>query len=518
VGTVEASVWKRKVNFFLLAIPVVLFHDRLGIDQEFALVALAALALIPLAGFIESAVEELAELLGPFIGGLLHTTFGNTAELFISLSVLLTFPLGQGVDIVLTSIAGVVIRNSLLFLGLATFLGCWRNGRMKFDGENAGEYSTVFALAVIGLSLPTIASFIAAGGASGGAPEATTQVAGATGGTAAPAELILPGHVELSTALAVVLLVSYLSYVLFAVFRFRAGKDLSRKGRRGRRGAFDPALALAEQPDTQALFSEEREQAEGRLEDMDAHLHPKLRQARERRARHKQHGHGAAHAGAHGGHAGGEEQEGVLERSKGLRGALALLILAVSITGVVAMSEQFAHAAEGLVGKDGPLNAYEFFFALVIIPVVGGVVELYGTTGSARANRMELVMATTAGATIQMILLVVPVIVLVGAIYQHPLDLVFKPLEIIIFGAATFTFMLLSRDGESSILEGVQLIALWCLLALTALFLPPATAETAAPGEKPAEGAAIHIVHAGPVVGPVALAPAARTPVAARPA
>ena len=43
------------------------------------LLVIAALGLIPLAGFVESAVEELAELLGPFVGGFLHTTFSNVA-------------------------------------------------------------------------------------------------------------------------------------------------------------------------------------------------------------------------------------------------------------------------------------------------------------------------------------------------------------------------------------------------------------------------------------------------------
>ncbi len=88
----DGSVWLRKVNLFLLAIPAVLFADRLGIHNDLLIALLGGLALIPLAGFVESAVEELAELLGPFIGGLLHTTFGNVAELFIGLSVLLTFP------------------------------------------------------------------------------------------------------------------------------------------------------------------------------------------------------------------------------------------------------------------------------------------------------------------------------------------------------------------------------------------------------------------------------------------
>src|SRR5260370_11329979 len=217
---VEGSIIKRKINFLLLGIPLVIFHTRLLAAVEeplkgrlgerydatvtIALMVVAALGLIPLAGFVESAVEELAELLGQFVGGLLHTTFGNVAELTIALSILLASVGAGGSALVLGSIAGVIIRNALLFLGLSTLLGCARNGRMRFDAENASEYSTVFALAVVGLCLPTIGSLIF--GLKPG--EART-----------PFEehpLIL-----LSVALAVLLLVSYLAYVCFAVFRIR---------------------------------------------------------------------------------------------------------------------------------------------------------------------------------------------------------------------------------------------------------------------------------------------------------
>jgi Ca2+:H+ antiporter len=87
---------------------------------------------------------------------------------------------------------------------------------------------------------------------------------------------------------------------------------------------------------------------------------------------------------------------------------------------------------------------------------------------------MEITMAVTAGATIQMVLLVVPILVLTGLVTNHPLMLVFTPLNIIMFGAATFIFMLLGRDGESTWLEGVQLVTLWLLVAVIAVFLYPA--------------------------------------------
>jgi Ca2+/H+ antiporter len=282
-GSLEGAVITRKINILLLAIPLVLFGDQvqtfietttgLSISEgmRFGVTfALAAVALIPLAGFVESAVEELAELLGPFVGGLLHTTFGNVAELTIALAVLLSFTNSGGAEIVEGSIAGVIIRNSLLFLGLATLLGCLRNGHMKFDAENASEYSTVFALAVVGLSIPTIVKFL---------PLGAVTVA---------KDLVLPDNIPLPGFLAVVLIVSYLAYIGFAVFRLGEGYDLveirkqkrleRQKRRRAKRKNFHQRLEaleqpfpIAAQPDTQALFSAERLSAEERLREDQSH-------------------------------------------------------------------------------------------------------------------------------------------------------------------------------------------------------------------------------------------------------
>jgi Ca2+:H+ antiporter len=454
---VEGSVLRRRINVLLLAIPLVIFsepiiafiHSTFGLEigeeqVPFALFVLSAVALIPLAGFVESAVEELAELLGPFVGGLLHTTLGNVAELTIGISVLLTVS-GNGAEIVEGTIAGVIIRNSLLFLGVSTLFGAARNGRMKFSAENASEYSTVFALAVIGLSLPTVASKFL--------PKDATP------------EDLRVFTAPMSAVLAVVLLVSYLAYVGFAVFRFNEGYNLvelrvekrqeklqaRQEKRELRRRRRDPEYApLVTGTDAQALFAEERVSAlQHERVYAKAGLLEHKRQQREES---------------------GEQR--LFHTHPILRGLVALLVLGVATAGVAAMSEHFAGSVEEIVTQFEVLKHYEFFLGLILIPLLAGVVELYGSVGAARENRMEITMAVTAGATIQMILLVVPILVLVGLNTGHPLDLVFKPLEIIIFGAATFIFMLLSRDGESTWLEGAQLCTLWLLVAIVAGFVP----------------------------------------------
>ncbi|MEO7002897.1 MAG: hypothetical protein ABI068_13840 [Ktedonobacterales bacterium] len=504
------SVWLRWPNIFLLLVPVILLRERFGIEEGPLLLALAGLSLIPLAGFLKSAVEELEELLGEFIGALLHTTSGNVAELAIALSILASFQGSGGAEIVLGSVAGVIVRT-LLFLGLATFLGCLKVGHMRFNVEQAGEYSTILALAVTGLSLPTLAFLIV------GASSSRAEGSGL--------DLVLLNRYPLPVVVAVVLLVSYLVYLAFAVFRIRTGENYQeiaqqrreeqrqRKAQRRQGGSVvQTGDQLATNPlafaGTDALFAPERAREEQQLAAIAAQsgvtsqasvavgvaerpAHPELAReerprsarriylAEKRRARdaRRKQGKGAGEHAAESAEGSesreaGEEQEGSL-RARVLRGLAALVILVIAAVLIVNMSEAFAGSIEHVVSANPAFQDKEFFLGLILIPVLGGLVELFDVVEVARHGVMDVTMAMTAGGAVQMILLAVPILVIFGQLTGHPLDLVFKPLEVIVFGAATFIFMLLSRDGESTILEGVQLCSLWLLLAAVAFFLPP---------------------------------------------
>lgn len=116
----------------------------------------SCIALIPLAGLLGEATEELAIHTGPRIGGLLNATLGNAAELIITIVALSA---GK-IELVKASITGSILGNLLLILGASLLLGGLKHGKQRFDRTLAGVSSTMMTLAVIGLIIPTLFELI----------------------------------------------------------------------------------------------------------------------------------------------------------------------------------------------------------------------------------------------------------------------------------------------------------------------------------------------------------------------
>ena len=110
----------RKLLWGSLVLAPVTFVARYVFDaDETVLFVLAAAALIPLAWLIGEATEHAAEHTGPGIGGFLNASFGNAPELIIAL-----FAISSGLpNVVRGSLAGSVVSNILLVLGLAMLIG-----------------------------------------------------------------------------------------------------------------------------------------------------------------------------------------------------------------------------------------------------------------------------------------------------------------------------------------------------------------------------------------------------------
>jgi len=135
----------------LVFVPLAVVAELAGWSSSLILIS-SALGMIPLAGLMGEATEELAVLTGPKLGGFLNATLGNAAELIITI-----VALNAGkVTLVQASITGSILGNLLLILGLSMLLGSYRHGLLKFDRTLAGVSATMMILAVIGLIVPTV--------------------------------------------------------------------------------------------------------------------------------------------------------------------------------------------------------------------------------------------------------------------------------------------------------------------------------------------------------------------------
>jgi Ca2+:H+ antiporter len=350
------------VSLLLLAIPLVILAE-LGHWDAVWVFSLAALGVIPLAGYIGESTEALAHYTGPRLGGLLNATLGNAAELIITITAI-----RQGLlELVKASITGSILGNLLLVLGMSFLLGGLRNGVQSFDRRQASNNAILLVLTVIILIIPSLlSSYI---------------------GEVDP----LPSlRVEtLSIGVAIIMLVLY---VLGLVYSFRM--------------------------------------ASGPLTPEPAHTQ---------------------------------------EADNGWSLRLALVVLALSTIGVAYLSEVFVGAVEPVVEV---LGISEFFIGVIFIPIIGNVAEHLVAVQVAIRNKMTLSVEIAVASSLQIALFVAPVLVFISLALGYPLTLIFHPFELLALIAGVLIAALVSADGESNWLEGVELLAIYLILGLAFLLLP----------------------------------------------
>jgi Ca2+:H+ antiporter len=84
---------------------------------------------------------------------------------------------------------------------------------------------------------------------------------------------------------------------------------------------------------------------------------------------------------------------------------------------------------------------------------------------------MDLAMQIALGSSTQIALLVAPVLVLAGLLLGQPMDLVFTTFEVAAVGLTVVVTAIVTLDGESNWFEGVQLLAMYALVAAMAFFV-----------------------------------------------
>jgi len=142
-------------RILLLLVPIAILANALRLGPQIVFVA-AFLALIPLASLLAEATEELAIQIGPRIGGLLNATLGTMTELIIMFALLRS----EQIHLLKASIVGSILISLLFTVGVAILFGGIRNGMQRFDRQSVGLATTTMILAVVGLLVPTLFSFV----------------------------------------------------------------------------------------------------------------------------------------------------------------------------------------------------------------------------------------------------------------------------------------------------------------------------------------------------------------------
>lgn len=322
----------------------------------------AILAIAALAEYVRRATENLAELAGPGIGGLIAVTLGNIAELLLAVFVLMR---GAN-DVVKGQIIGAILGNGLLALGLAIVVGSWGREKITFHRRRAGLLSNLLILAMITLSVPAIFEYSERG---------TVSVQDPT-----------PISESLSIVVAAILILVYLGALFYTLYTHRDVFATSRK-------------------------------------------------------------------------------PGTMRWS----GWLAGTILAAA---TIALSLESALVAKVIEPTAAKLGISTFFSGVIVLAIVANIADYFAALAFARRSEMGLVLSLTIGSSIQVALVMAPLLVFISLMIGHPMTLVFRnPLEIVAVAAAAFTVNSIARNGEATWFEGAMLVSVYAILGTAFFFV-----------------------------------------------
>ena len=146
-----ASRWSLLLLFTAAALMAQL-DAAMPISQLIGWFVVCGLGLVPLARMIAEMVEALADRLGDRIGGLVSVALGNLVELVVSFTAL-----ASGLyELVVISIAGAVITNCLLILGISTCLSARNTARIRIHPHSTVLQSQQLLVSTIFLAVPSI--------------------------------------------------------------------------------------------------------------------------------------------------------------------------------------------------------------------------------------------------------------------------------------------------------------------------------------------------------------------------
>ncbi len=146
-----------------------------------------------------------------------------------------------------------------------------------------------------------------------------------------------------------------------------------------------------------------------------------------------------------------------------------LLVLGLATAGAALESELVSGA---LTDAAGTLGLSKVFLGVIVLALVGTAADLFAAVWFAKQDRMGLTMSICIGSTIQVAMVVAPLLVILSWLIGAPMTLVFtNPLDLFAIAGAAFIVSAIAGDGETTWFEGVMLIGVYVLLGAAYYFV-----------------------------------------------
>ena len=150
--------------------------------------------------------------------------------------------------------------------------------------------------------------------------------------------------------------------------------------------------------------------------------------------------------------------------------AMAGSMLAVSALGIAFMGEVLVGSIEA---ASRALHMSDLFAGIIVIAIAGNAAEATSAIRAAMRGRMDLSVGIASGSSMQIALFVAPALVLLShGMGSKPMDLVFTPVELVALVVAIVIHGQIAGDGEANWMEGVQLLAVYCMLGVMFYLMP----------------------------------------------
>ncbi|KAF9048630.1 Sodium/calcium exchanger protein-domain-containing protein [Panaeolus papilionaceus] len=478
-------------NVLLLLLPISYFITMSPKNTHGLAFALCIIALIPLVRLHELSTKQLILRIGGSRTGLLNASMSNFVEIVVAISALRKCEL----RVVQSSLIGSMLSKLLLVMGLCFFAGGVRFSEQGFDSTATQIHSSLLSLSVGAVLLPAAYHFALSS-------EST--------------EMQQQGILRMSHGVSVVLLLIYIAYLVFQLWshshlyedqrnnkksnrlttvikeqninrkeRARLASSMSRSDSQGDKALYDNCFSLdpPRRPFASSPCSSSTDLAQQFSDAPAARPYASFPPDASNAARNTVYRDSVRNRS---GTSVAFSQDGYVSddqvplrpphpptRKPELSWFLTLLLL-ITVTGTVAI------VVDWLVEAMDELSTTisKEWIGLIVLPTISAVAECITAVKVSVKDELTLSVSVAVGSTIQTALFVIPFCVILGWITNKPLSLLMDPFQSMVLYIAVHTMGYVVADGKSNWLEGLILICLYFIIAVSFWFYLGSTLPT----------------------------------------